>query len=119
MRRAYEERWFHFYIMASRSRNLYAGVTSKLEKRVWEHENKVFEGFTSHYNIIRLVYFERFGDIRSAIDREKQVKRWSRKKKLALIENLNPTWLDLSEGWYEKAGPSTRRRMVSPLPRSG
>src|SRR5574340_439852 len=118
MHRAREERWLCCYIMASRWRNLYAGVTSRPEKRVWEHKNGVFKGFTSRYNITRLVYFEGFGDIRSAIDREKQVKRWSRKKKLALIENLNPTWLDLGEGWQENAGPSTRRRIVSQIGRA-
>jgi putative endonuclease len=59
-----------------------------------------FEGFTADYNIERLVYFEEFHDVRNGIDREKQVKCWSRAKKLTLIAGMNPTWLDLSEGWY-------------------
>ncbi len=67
------ERRYHFYIMASRSRTLYSGVTSKLEKRVWQHKNHRVSGFTDRYNIERLVYFERYSDIRTAINREKQV----------------------------------------------
>ena len=91
---------YFFYIMASRSRTLYCGVSGDLHKRVWQHKNHVFEGFTSDYNIERLVYYEQFYDVRNAIDREKRVKRWSRAKKLELIASMNPTWLDLSEGWY-------------------
>lgn len=102
-----EERWFYVYIMASRSRNLYTGMTSPLRQRVWQHKTKALGGFTARYNIDRLVYFERFKYVKSAIDRERQIHRWSRKKKLALIEQMNPTWLDLSEGWFENAGPST------------
>ena len=102
------ERRYHFYIMASRSRTLYCGVTSKLEKRVWQHKSHRIPGFTDRYNIDRLVYCERYSDIRSAINREKQVKRWSRQKKLVLIERENPTWLDLSETWYQES-PVLRR----------
>ncbi len=103
-----EKLLFAVYIMASRSRTLYIGVTNNLHKRVWQHKNKVFEGFTTRYNIDRLVYFEHFDDIRTAIDREKQLKRWSRAKKLWLIEQKNPTWLDLSEGWYESRAVAIR-----------
>ena len=70
-----EERTFYFYIMASRTRVLYCGVCSRIRRRVWQHKTKHFEGFTSQYNINRLVYYEVFQDIRNAIDREKQVKR--------------------------------------------
>jgi len=108
------ERRYHFYIMASRSRTLYCGVTSKLEKRVWQHKNHRLSGFTDRYNIERLVYFERYSDIRNAINREKQIKRWSRQKKLALIEGANPTWLDLSEGWYQQNLSCTETRMQIP-----
>jgi len=120
------ERRYHFYIMASRSRTLYCGVTSKLEKRVWQHKNHRLSGFTNCYNVERLVYFERYSDIRNAINREKQIKRWSRQKKLALIERANPTWLDLSEGWYQQnpilprnpnADPSTRAATPAALAR--
>ena len=95
------QREYFFYIVASRSRTLYCGVTSKLWERVLEHKEKVFEGFTAKYNIDRLVYVEQYSDIRDAIQREKQIKRWRREKKLWLIERQNPTWLDLSEGWYD------------------
>ena len=120
------ERRYHFYIMASRSRTLYCGVTSKLEKRVWQHKNHRIPGFTDRYNIERLVYCEHHSDIRSAIAREKQIKRWSRQKKLTLIERQNSTWLDLSEDWYQEnpvlrrnpnAGPSTRAAEPAALAR--
>ena len=95
------------YILASRSLNFYIGVTSNLHKRVWQHKNHTFGGFTADYKIDRLVYFETFDDVRKAILREKQLKGWIRAKKIVLIKSRNPTWLDLSEGWYENAGPST------------
>ena len=101
-----EERWFYVYIMASRSRNLYTGLTSGLRHRVWQHKTRALGGFTARHNIDRLVYFERFKYVNNAIDRERQIHRWSRKKKLALIEEMNPTWLDLSEGWFGNADPS-------------
>jgi putative endonuclease len=88
------------YIVASRTRRLYTGVTSNLRKRVWQHKNKVFDGFTSKYNIDRLVYCELYDDMRVAINREKQLKRWRREKKVALIERLNPCWIDLAEAWF-------------------
>ena len=81
---------YHVYIMASASGVLYIGVTSKLESRTAEHKQKIIEGFTSKYNVTKLVYFEAFGDIRNAIAREKQLKRWRREKKVALIERRNP-----------------------------
>ncbi|HYG98344.1 MAG TPA: GIY-YIG nuclease family protein [Terriglobales bacterium] len=89
------------YIVASRTRRLYIGVTSNLNRRVWQHKTKAFDGFTSQYNIDRLVYFENYDDMRVAINREKQLKRWRRDKKLALIERLNPCWIDLAEDWYQ------------------
>lgn len=81
--------------MTTHSRILYIGVTSNLKKRVWEHKNKVVEGFTKKYKIDQLVYYEQTEDIISAIAREKQLKGWSRKKKIALIEKENPFWRDL------------------------
>ena len=77
---------------------LYTGVTSGLIKRVYEHKNKLADGFTKKYNVNKLVYYEIFGDIMSAIEREKQIKGWVRKKKIALIEKENPEWKDLYEG---------------------
>jgi len=87
---------YHVYMMASESGVLYIGVTNHLESRTTRHKQKLISGFTSKYNATKLVYFEPFGDIRNAIAREKQLKRWRREKKVALIERTNPTWRDLS-----------------------
>lgn len=95
------EKHYYVYIMTNRSRTLYAGVTNDLHRRVYQHKHKLTPGFTSKYNITRLVYFEDTGDVRGAIEREKQIKGWLRAKKIALIESKNPEWQDLSEGWYE------------------
>ncbi len=92
---------FYVYIVASRSRVLYTGVTNNLERRLFEHKNKVVEGFTSRYNVDRLVYFEFTGDAKAAIAREKQIKGWLRAKKIALIESVNPKWRALSKDWLE------------------
>jgi putative endonuclease len=88
------------YIVASRSLTLYIGVTGSLQKRMFEHKRKLHEGFTATYNCNRLVWFERFVDPSNAIAREKQLKGWTRAKKIALIKKTNPTWIDLSETWY-------------------
>jgi putative endonuclease len=90
---------FYVYIMTNKSRTLYVGVTNNLQRRVYEHKNKMIPGFTSKYNITRVVYFEVFNEIESAIKREKQIKGWLRKKKVDLIESMNPEWNDLSEEW--------------------
>jgi putative endonuclease len=92
-------RHYYVYIMASRSRRLYTGVTGDLERRICEHRLGVVPGFTHKYRIHRLVYYESTSDVRAAISREKQIKGWLRAKKVALIESVNPTWQDLSEGW--------------------
>jgi putative endonuclease len=76
-------------------------MTSNLHRRVYEHKQKLREGFTKKYNITRLVYYEQFREVRDAIAREKQIKAWRRSKKSDLIKSLNPTWQDLSDGWYE------------------
>ncbi|MBI4335964.1 MAG: GIY-YIG nuclease family protein, partial [Candidatus Omnitrophica bacterium] len=75
---------------------LYIGVTNNLEKRVYEHKNKLIVGFTKKYNITKLVYFEETNDANEAITREKQLKGWLRRKKIDLIESTNPYWKDLS-----------------------
>ena len=97
--------------MQSPSRRvLYIRVTSDIEKRVFQHKNHMLEGFSAKYNTTRLVYLERFGDIRSAIDRETQLKKWRRSKKEWLIEMENPHWKDLAEDWgkpLETIGHST------------
>jgi putative endonuclease len=87
---------YYVYIMTNKSRTLYTGVTNDLERRVYEHKQKLIPGFTTRYNISRLVYFEATEDIRAAIEREKQIKGWLRQKKVALIESVNPEKKDLS-----------------------
>jgi putative endonuclease len=84
------------YILASkRNGTLYTGVTSKLPQRIWEHKNHIIAGFTEKYHIHILVYYELHQDMYSAITREKQIKKWDRKRKLWLIEEFNPEWDDL------------------------
>ena len=95
-----DSRLFHVYILASRSRRIYTGVTGNLQRRMYEHQHHLVPGFTDRYDIVRLVYFEAAGDPASAIAREKQIKGWLRAKKLALIEDMNPEWKDLSEGLF-------------------
>ena len=78
---------------------LYIGVTSNLTRRLYEHRNHLADGFTKKYNIHKLVYFEETSDVYSAISREKQLKGWSRKKKIDLISKMNPEWKELSASW--------------------
>ncbi len=88
----------YIYILFNkRNGTLYTGVTSDLKNRVYEHKNKVFEGFTSKYDVNKLGYYEEYNDIKQAIEREKQIKAGSRKKKIALIESMNADWKDLSD----------------------
>ncbi len=91
---------YYVYILAGGSGVLYTGVTNHLERRVWEHKQGKIPGFTRQYKLSRLVHFEVFGNIRAAIAREKQIKGWLRKKKIALIQSANPRWADLSAAWY-------------------
>jgi putative endonuclease len=91
---------YHVYILASANSVLYTGVTNHLERRVYEHRRKVAAAFTRKYDIGRLVYFEAFADVRNAIAREKQLKKWRREKKLALIRELNPGLDDLSVRFF-------------------
>jgi putative endonuclease len=90
-------RTYWIYILASRSRHLYAGVTNDLQRRMIEHRHGLVPGYTSRYNIFRLVHCEQFADIRDAIAREKEIKGWRREKKIWLIERDNPTWRDFAE----------------------
>jgi putative endonuclease len=93
---------YYVYILASRSRNLYIGVTNNLKRRVLEHKQGLVPGFTHKYRIHRLVHFESFSDVRDAIGREKQIKAWRRDKKLALVRRNNPGWLDLAADWFDR-----------------
>jgi putative endonuclease len=90
------------YIMTNRSKTLYTGVTNSVVRRVREHKLGIGSGFAAKYKLDRLAYFERFDDVRNAIEREKQIKSWLRIKKIALIVSINPEWRDLSEQWYER-----------------
>jgi putative endonuclease len=108
---------YYVYILASRSRVLYTGVTGQLLERVKQHRESLIPGFTSRYRIHRLVYFESFANPRSAIVREKQIKGLNRAKKTALIESDNPTWEDLGERYFaeypRKADPSAANGAAS------
>jgi len=93
------EKHGYVYILTNvHNKVLYTGVTSDLVKRVYEHKNNLVDGFTKKYNVHKLIHFEVFEDIVSAITREKQIKGWLRSKKITLIENKNPEWKDLYEG---------------------
>ncbi|MDW7667361.1 MAG: GIY-YIG nuclease family protein [Bacillota bacterium] len=93
---------YYVYMMTNwNNKVLYTGVTNNLERRVYEHKNKLVKGFTSKYNTNKLVYFDYTDDVNSAITREKQIKGWSRKKKDELVKNANPDWKDLSKELLE------------------
>ena len=104
---------YYVYIMANNYATLYTGVTNDLVRRAYEHKHKLVPGFTSKYNLTRLVWYEAGSDISAAIGREKQIKGWLRAKKVALIESVNPNWEDLSAEWFgdeigERRDPSRR-----------
>jgi len=92
---------YYVYIMTNKSKTLYTGVTNDLQRRVYEHKQKLVPDFTAKYNITKLVYFEPTSDVYSAITREKQIKGWLRSKKISMIESQNPKWQDLAENWYD------------------
>jgi putative endonuclease len=97
-----KEKTYYVYILSSQRRVLYIGITSNIEQRIFQHKAHTFAGFTAKYNITNLVYFERYGNVLTAIRREKELKYWRREKKIKLIESANPTWCDLSYGWYQR-----------------
>ncbi|KUO72760.1 MAG: endonuclease [Clostridia bacterium BRH_c25] len=91
---------YYVYILTNwTNKVLYTGVTNDLERRLYEHNNKLVKGFTEKYNVNKLVYFDSTTDVKAAIAKEKQIKGWTRKKKDDLIESINPQWLDLSESF--------------------
>ena len=100
MHRQMREKTYWVYILASASGVLYTGITNDLQKRSVQHRQKRVPGFTRTYNVKKLIYFEMFTDVRAAIALEKQIKRWSRAKKVELIERQNPKWLDLAADWF-------------------
>ncbi len=88
---------YFVYILTNKSNKvLYIGVTNNLERRKYEHRNKMVDGFTKKYNLTKLIYFEETSDVRSAIEREKQLKNWHRDWKIKLINDFNPEWEDLN-----------------------
>jgi putative endonuclease len=107
-----KNRRFFVYIMTNRPRShvLYTGITGNPSRRVFEHKNKLVPGFTSRYNLTRVVYFEEFVYPDAAINREKEIKGWRRSKKIRLIESTNSHWDDLAESWADLYKP------VSPTP---
>ncbi len=90
---------YSVYILGSISGTLYIGITSNLRFRVRQHKEHTFRGFTAKYDVDRLLYYETYGEVSTAIAREKQLKGWKRERKIALIEKSNPQWKDLSQEW--------------------
>ena len=96
MKQSYMKKLYCVYIITNKNNTvLYTGVTSDLKRRVYQHKEKLADGFTKKYNVVKLVYYEVFRDVKNAILREKQLKGGSRAKKIALVEKLNPKWKDL------------------------
>ena len=103
---------YFVYIMTNHRKTvLYTGMTNSLEKRVWQHKNHAIPGFTARYNCVWLIYFEVFQDVNQTISRETQIKTWSRKKKEALINSMNPEWKDLAADWYAEPDLRISRRL--------
>jgi putative endonuclease len=93
---------YYIYILTNWNHKvMYVGMTNDLMRRLYEHKNKLIEGFTKRYNVHKLVYFEHTKDVYAAIAREKEIKKWRREKKDNLVETLNPDWKDLSNEWSE------------------
>ena len=108
---------FYVYLLTNQNNKvMYVGVTNHLVRRVYEHKTKQIQGFTEKYNVNKLVYFEETSDVRAAITREKEIKKWRREKKNSLVVTVNPDWKDLSEGWFEisPCGRDDRNRVAKP-----
>ena len=108
------QKHYYVYILANSRRTIYIGFTNDLQRRLQEHRDKVIEGYTSRYNLTKLVYYEVFATAREAIAHEKRLKGWLRAKKVALIESKNPNWQDLSD-----LELGDERRVIHPLLYSG
>jgi putative endonuclease len=102
------EKAYFVYIMSNSSKMLYTGVTNDVETRAFQHKSKRIPGFTQRYNLHKLDCFEKFSSVRGAIGREKQIKGWLRSKKVALIESVNPQWVDLAEDHFKSAAKYNR-----------
>ncbi len=94
---------YYVYILTNKSNKvLYIGVTNNLEKRIYEHKNKMIDGFSKKYNLTKLIYFEEFTRIEDAIRNEKKLKGWLRQKKIDLIESTNPNWINLDSSFHSE-----------------
>ena len=92
------DRTYYFYLLTNwNNKVIYVGITNDLERRIYEHKEKLVKGFTDKYNVNKLVYYEQTPDINAALNREKEIKKWRREKKNRLVVNTNPLWRDLSE----------------------
>ena len=91
----YNKQYYVYLICNKNNTTIYTGITSDLKRRIWEHKNKTTKGFSSKYNLYKLLYYEIYNDPENAIIREKQIKSGSREKKIELIESMNPKWIDL------------------------
>lgn len=89
---------YYIYVISNwNNKVIYVGMTNDIERRIYEHKNKIFEGFSKKYNLNKLVYYEHTNDVNAAIRREKEIKKWRREKKNKLIESMNPEWKDLAD----------------------
>ena len=113
------ERRYYVYIMSSKSRVIYVGMTGFLMARVLRHRAGEGGEFTRRYRVHRLVYFESFQNVENAIARETEIKKWRREKKVELIRRENPTWEDLAAGWGEAVGMRVRKASSSPVLQTG
>ena len=95
------EKTYYVYIMASKSKVIYTGMTNDLENSVYQHKHKLDDGFSKRYNTYKLVWYDETDDVTAAIEFEKKIKGWIRKKKVALIEEYNPAWKDLAQEWFK------------------
>jgi len=93
------EKYYVYLLTNWNNKVIYVGITNDLTRRIYEHKNKMIKGFTEKYNVKKLVYFEETQDINTAIEREKEIKKWRREKKNRLVNSMNPNWDDLSSGW--------------------
>ena len=109
-----KEHCYYVYLLASRSHNFYVGITNDIARRMREHKTGTVDGFSSTYNVNRLVWYQTFHYVREAIAREKQIKNWRREKKIYLVELSNPTWQDLSEEWGKPITPLRAEPQVPP-----
>lgn len=109
-----DRKYYCVYILGSYSGTLYIGISGNLHRRIFQHKFHHFEGFTDRYDVVRLLYWESYDDVHKALAREKQLKGWSRAKKIGLIVRRNPHWLDLAKGWYPWMETSKGRDASTP-----